>query len=270
MIIETVYCTDTGRIRKHNEDCISGDDKLGLAVLADGMGGYQAGEVASEMAVSTIMDFMKSPAKYNVERQTNNHRYHSATVQLEQAVLKANQIIYDAAERNSEYQGMGTTVVATLFHNNCVSIAHVGDSRLYRIRENKLQQITKDHSVLQELIDCGFYTSEQARHSPNRNLVTRALGVSEEVNVEIQEQSVLSQDLYLLCSDGLNDMLEDGQIHKIINDSTTLEQAAQLLVSAANSKGGNDNISLILIRPLEIATKPHVNWFNRLINLFFR
>jgi len=269
VIIETVYCTDTGRIRKHNEDCIAGDEKLGLAILADGMGGYQAGEIASEIAVSTIMSYMKAPAKYHVERQTN-HRYHSSTVQLEQAVLKANQVIFAASEKNSAYQGMGTTVVATLFHNNCVSIAHVGDSRLYRIRKNDFQQITKDHSVLQELIDCGFYTSEQARHSPNRNLVTRALGVANEVNVEIQEQAVLSQDIYLLCSDGLNDMLDDNQIHSIIQTSNTLEQAAKLLVIAANSKGGNDNISLILIRPLDLKTKPRLNWFNRFINLFLK
>ncbi|MFK5969856.1 MAG: Stp1/IreP family PP2C-type Ser/Thr phosphatase [Candidatus Marithrix sp.] len=269
MIIEMIYCTDTGRIRKHNEDCIAGDKKIGLAILADGMGGYQAGEIASEMAVSTIMNYMKTPAKSNIERQTN-HRYHPNTVQLEQAVLKANQVIYDSAEKNSEYQGMGTTVVATLFHNNCVSIAHVGDSRLYRIRKNSLQQVTKDHSVLQELIDCGFYTSEQARHSPNRNLVTRALGVGQEVNVEIQEQSILTQDIYLLCSDGLNDMLEDKHINSIIQTSDTLEQAATSLVSAANSKGGNDNISLILIRPLEMIAKPSLNWFNRFISLFLK
>ncbi|MBE9563275.1 MAG: Stp1/IreP family PP2C-type Ser/Thr phosphatase [Proteobacteria bacterium] len=269
MIIEIVYCTDTGRVRKHNEDYIAGDNKLGLAVLADGMGGYQAGEVASEMAVSTIMNYMKATVKSHVERQTN-HRYHPSTVQLEQAVLQANRTIYQAAENHSEYQGMGTTVVATLFHNNCVSIAHVGDSRLYRIREKKFQQITKDHSVLQELIDCGFYTAEQARHSPNRNLVTRALGVSEEVNVEVQEQSVLAQDVYLICSDGLSDMLEDKQIEEIVQHSSNLEQIAKLLVAAANGEGGNDNISLILIRPLEIATKPRLNWFNRFMNLFLK
>ena len=262
-----ICCTDTGRVRKHNEDFIASDEKLGLAVLADGMGGYQAGEVASEMAVSTVMNYMKSLVKSHVERQTNNHRYHSFTVQLEQAVLKANQIIYQDSENNPEYQGMGTTIVATLFHNNCVSIAHVGDSRLYRIREEKLQQITKDHSVLQELIDCGFYTSEQARHSPNRNLVTRALGVGEEVNVEIQEQSIQIQDIYLICSDGLNDMLEDKQINEIIKCSNTLEQAAKLLIAAANNKGGNDNISLILIKPLEVVKKDRLNWFSRFMKI---
>ncbi|MDM8568431.1 Stp1/IreP family PP2C-type Ser/Thr phosphatase [Thiotrichales bacterium HSG1] len=261
-----VCYTDTGRVRKHNEDYIVGDEKLGLAVLADGMGGYQAGEIASEMAVSTVMNYMKAPIKSHVERQTN-HRYHPSTVQLEQAVLKANHIIYQAAERHSEYQGMGTTIVATLFHNNCLSIAHVGDSRLYRIRERKLQQVTKDHSVLQELIDCGFYTSEQARHSPNRNLVTRALGVGEEVNVEIQEQLVHTQDIFLLCSDGLNDMLEDKKINELIQRSSSLKQAAELLIAAANNKGGNDNISLILIRPSNITVKPRLNWFSRFMKM---
>jgi protein phosphatase len=264
-----VCCTDTGKVREHNEDCIASNEKLGLAVLADGMGGYQAGEIASEMAVSAIMTYMKAPTKFHVERQTN-HRYHSVTVQLEQAILKANEAVYNAAEKNSKYQGMGTTIVATLLHDNCISIAHVGDSRLYRIRANNFQQVTKDHSVSQELIDCGFYTSEQARNSPNRNLVTRALGVSEEVNVEVQEQSLLAQDIYLLCSDGLNDMLDDDHIHRIIRNSNTLEQAATRLVTEANNKGGNDNISLIMIRPLEVAKKSYLSWLGRFMNLFLK
>ena len=265
MGIEMVCCTDMGRIRKHNEDCIGGNKSLGLVVLADGMGGYQAGEVASEMAVNIIMKELHTPFKTlpNVKHRTS-HRYHAATVRLEKAILKANEAIYEKAEQQVRYQGMGTTVVAVLFHNLMMSVAHVGDSRLYRLRGNEFSQITKDHSVRQELIDCGIYTPEQARHSPNKNLVTRALGVGELVDVEIQEQRILAQDIYLLCSDGLSDMLDDSDMHAIVQKADTLEQAAQLLVEAANAKGGKDNISLILVRLLPAATKPRKGWLHQL------
>jgi len=206
-------------------------ESLGLVALADGMGGYQAGEVASEMAVKIIIKQLYASIKslLHAKRRTS-YRYHSATVLLEQAVLKANQAIYEMGEQQARYQGMGTTVVAVLFHNHLMSVAHVGDSRLYRLRGNDFRQITKDHSVRQELIDCGLYTPEQARNSPNKNLVTRALGVGEQVDVEVQE----------------------------------LEQAAQLLIDAANAKGGRDNISLVLVRPLSVAAKPRKGWLRRL------
>ncbi|MDM8558597.1 Stp1/IreP family PP2C-type Ser/Thr phosphatase [Candidatus Parabeggiatoa sp. HSG14] len=266
-VIKMICGTDTGQMREHNEDCISGDESLGVAILADGMGGYQAGEVASAMAVNTIMNYLKKTLKTLPHVKHHfNYNYHSATVLLEQAVLKANQVIYKTAEQEINYRGMGTTIVAALFHNNCVSIAHVGDSRLYRLRGNEFRQITKDHSVRQELIDCGFYTPEQARHSPNKNLVTRALGVAEQVNVEIQEHNLLAQDIYLLCSDGLNDMIDDSDIHKILSNADTPEQAAQSLIAAANAKGGEDNISLILVYPLQILLKPQKSWLQRLFS----
>ncbi|HEC83709.1 MAG: Stp1/IreP family PP2C-type Ser/Thr phosphatase [Candidatus Parabeggiatoa sp. nov. 2] len=265
MCIEMVCRTDTGRIRQHNEDCLGGDESLGLVALADGMGGYQAGEVASEMAVKIIIKQLYASIKslLHAKRRTS-YRYHSATVLLEQAVLKANQAIYEMGEQQARYQGMGTTVVAVLFHNHLMSVAHVGDSRLYRLRGNDFRQITKDHSVRQELIDCGLYTPEQARNSPNKNLVTRALGVGEQVDVEVQEERVLAQDIYLLCSDGLSDMLNDSDMHSILCDADTLEQAAQLLIDAANAKGGRDNISLVLVRPLSVAAKPRKGWLRRL------
>lgn len=255
MGIEIICCTDMGQVREQNEDYMASDESLGLVVLADGMGGYQAGEVASKMAVTIIMEqlslFLKTSSRSN--KHHANHHYHEATVFLEQAILKANQAIYEMAEQHIYYQGMGTTVVAVLFHNNFISIAHVGDSRLYRLRDHKFCQLTKDHSVSQDFIDCGIYTLEQARHSPIKHLITRALGLSEKVEVEIQEKSILAQDIYLLCSDGLNDMLEDDNIHTILSTTPTLEQAAQFLINAANAQGGEDNISLILARPLHVA-----------------
>ncbi len=270
MCIEMLCCTDTGQVREHNEDYVGGDHALGLVVLADGMGGYQAGEVASETAVKTVIEHLHTPiTSLNSVKLRTNQRYHSSTVLLEQAVLKANQVIYEKAEEQNQYRGMGTTVVAAWFHNNLLSIAHVGDSRLYRLRGKQFCPLTKDHSVRQELIDCGFYTPVQARNSPNKNLVTRALGVAEKVNVEIQESSVLAEDIYLLCSDGLSDMLEDKEIQTIISNANTLEQAGEFLIEAANDKGGNDNISLILVRPLGgIVQKPKISWWKRLFGNF--
>ena len=256
MCIEIVCRTDSGRVRRHNEDFIGGDESLGLAVLADGMGGCQAGEVASEMAVNTIMEKLCKP-----------QRYHN--VLLEQAVLKANQAIHNKAKQDNDYQGMGTTVVAVWFHNDFISVAHVGDSRLYRLRGSEFCQLTKDHSLLQELIDCGFYTPEQARKSPNKHVLTHALGLEQQVNIETQEYKILKQDIYMLCSDGLSDMLEETDIYNILtNKNNSLEQAAHSLINAANEKGGKDNISLILVRPLSVSptVSPKNSWLQGFIS----
>jgi protein phosphatase len=267
MCVEIACSTDIGRVRHHNEDSIVSDESLGLVVLADGMGGYQAGEVASRIAVDTIKSELMGPLKTLPRHKRDAKRgYHSVTVLLEQAVIKANNKIFDAAKQQTTYRGMGTTVVAALFRGDLISIAHVGDSRLYRLRGDEFSQLTKDHSVRQELIDCGFYTPEQARHSPNRNLVTRALGVSNKVSVEIQEFKVLTQDIYLLCSDGLNDMLDDEDMQAILSNSNqTLEQTAQSLVEAANNRGGEDNISVILASPLCSLPKTQPRWLPRLL-----
>jgi protein phosphatase len=270
MCIEIFCRTDTGRVREHNEDCVGADESLGLAVLADGMGGYQAGEVASEMAIKTVIKQLNTVIKTPPHKHHHaNHNYHSATVLLEQAVLKANKIIHNMAEKRTDCRGMGTTLVAVLFHNDFISVAHVGDSRLYRLRGNTFCQMTKDHSVRQELVDCGYYTPEQARHSPNKNLVTRALGVGEKVTVDIQEYKLLAQDIYLLCSDGLNDMLEDCDMRTILNNANSFEEAAELLINAANEKGGNDNSSLILVRSSQgFMQKQQKVWWRRLFDFF--
>ncbi|OQW92640.1 MAG: hypothetical protein BWK79_14245 [Beggiatoa sp. IS2] len=271
MQLEIVCCSDKGLVRDHNEDSLANDERLGIVVLADGMGGCQAGEVASAMAVKTIMEELRAPFKKMLFNKFESlHQSHRITGLLERAIIEANKSIYEVAEQQTRYHGMGTTVVAAVFHTNRVSVAHVGDSRLYRLRGDEFKQITIDHSVLQELIDCGFYTREQARHSPNKNLVTRALGVSDKVNVDVQEQDVQLGDTYLLCSDGLNDMLDDNDIHTILEDNYySLEQTAQQLVKAANEKGGEDNISVILVRPLSFTTtKSLENWWKSLTDFF--
>lgn len=268
MRLEIASHSSIGLVRDHNEDTIASDAALGLVVLADGMGGYQAGEVASAVAVSTVLEEL-TPALKNLRRQEITNGYHPATVLLEQAVIKANTVIYRTAEQQVLLRGMGTTIVAAVFHEEIVSIAHVGDSRLYRLRGHEFKQITIDHSVLQELIDCGFYTREQARRSPNKNLVTRALGVSDAVVVDVQEQSLAVHDIYLLCSDGLNDMLEDSEMHAILKESgNDLDKTAQALVNAANNHGGEDNISVILVRILPSNAKPAKNWLRRWLKWF--
>ncbi|ALG69180.1 Stp1/IreP family PP2C-type Ser/Thr phosphatase [Beggiatoa leptomitoformis] len=270
MHLEIACQSDTGLVREHNEDCIDSDTELGIVVLADGMGGYQAGEVASELAVKTIMqDMAVEMRNLSLEQQqtlTANGQ-HRISALLEKAIIKANQLIYSTAEQQLEYRGMGTTVVAAIFQPTFVSVAHVGDSRLYRLRGSEFIQLTTDHSVLQELIDCGFYTREQARYSPNKNLVTRALGVGDSVTVDVKEYPITSNDIYLLCSDGLNDMLDDEVMQKILLRDNNLEQKARFLVERANKMGGEDNISVILAQPM-FATNNDITepktWMNRL------
>src|SRR5215475_3788511 len=189
--LRCVGLTDTGKVREHNEDTIAVDPDIGLLVLADGMGGYNAGEVASGIAVKTIVNLVKE----QVEREDMNVQDREAglsrpTIILRDAIHRANKIIYQTARTQPQCEGMGTTVVAALFFDNKITVAHVGDSRLYRQRSDKLEQVTMDHSLLQELVDRGFYSAEEAQRAANKNYVTRALGVEPNVEVEIQEVPV--------------------------------------------------------------------------------
>ena len=209
--------TDVGRVRAHNEDSLASDASLGVAVLADGMGGYNAGEVASGIAVKTVTDLVSEACKRerraDIESTTGLLRQ---TIILRDAILRANKVINQTAKSQPQCEGMGTTLVASLFYDNRVSIAHVGDSRMYRLRGNRFEQITMDHSLLQELVDRGFYSREEAQRSANRNYVTRALGVEANVNVEIQEMEVQKGDCFLMCSDGLPDMVEDEELLELV------------------------------------------------------
>ena len=240
--------THTGMVREHNEDAIGSDSDIGLLVLADGMGGYNAGEVASGIAVQTVTELATEGAnrKERHDRDPTTGLLRQ-TIVLRDAIARANKIIYQTAQSQTHCEGMGTTLVAAMFYDDKISIAHVGDSRAYRLRDNKFEQITLDHSLLQELVDRGFYSQEEAQRSTNRNYVTRALGVEPTVEVEVNEYDVLPGDVYLLCSDGLSDMVEDEDIHLTIstfNDS--LDVVGQQLVQLANDHGGRDNISIMM------------------------
>ena len=223
---------------------------LGLAVVADGMGGYKAGEVASAIAAKTILDDVRDGMADSRKRPTDRDPGLSGpSTILRDAIARANREVYRTAHTVQQCQGMGTTVVAVLFYNNNVSVGHVGDSRVYRFRDDSLTQVTSDHSLIQELIDRGFFTPEEAAENTPKNLVTRALGIEEHVKVDIQEQAALTGDIYLLCSDGLTDMVDDEEIHLTLSKySVNLAEAAQELVRLANESGGKDNISVVLAK----------------------
>ena len=245
--------TDTGRVREHNEDTIASDVDVGLLVLADGMGGYNAGEVASGIAVKTITNLVREGLARedlgSIDRSTGLTR---PSIVLRDAITRANKIIYQTARSQAECEGMGTTVVAALFYDNRVSIAHVGDSRLYRQRGSEIAQVTMDHSLLQELVDRGFYSPEEAQRAANKNYVTRALGVEPQVEVEVQEHPVDKGDVFILCSDGLSDMVEDEDIRLTISTfGANLDTVAKQLIQLANENGGRDNVSVVLAQAVE-------------------
>ena len=251
--LRCVGLTDTGRVREHNEDTISWDSELGLLVLTDGMGGYNAGEVASGIATRTIVNLVReSLEREDLSKHDLASGVSRATIIMRDAIDRANKIIHQTAHTQPQCQGMGTTVVAALFYDNRITIAHVGDSRLYRFRNGVFEQLTLDHSLLQELVDRGFYTQEEAARAANKNYVTRALGVELALQVEIQEHPVQKGDIYLLCSDGLSDMVQDDDIHLTINTfGASLEAVARQLVQLGNDNGGKDNISVVLAQVLE-------------------
>ena len=248
-----VGASDTGQVREHNEDTIGTDGDIGLVVLADGMGGYKAGEVASGIAVRTCLTLIKE----GVDREDLSQRDEASGLSrsgilLRDAIQRANKVIYQTAKTQPNCEGMGTTVVAGLFYDDKLTIAHVGDSRMYRCRDGTLEQVTQDHSLLQELVARGFYTPEEAQRASSKNYVTRALGVEPTVDVEIREIPAHKDDLYLLCSDGLSDMVEDDDIQLTINTfGANLETLAKQLVLLSNDNGGRDNVSVVLVRVLD-------------------
>jgi PPM family protein phosphatase len=240
--------SDTGMVRDLNEDSIGLRPEMGIAVLADGMGGCNAGEVASGMAVSSICEGLAQRWTEDALRTLDR----DAAILLSQSVLQeriraANSAIYAAAQNDAQCSGMGTTLVACLFHDDFLTVGHLGDSRLYRLRNETLEQITRDHSMLQDQIDSGMIRKEDAHLSNNRNLITRALGVAPDEEAEIHSYDVLEGDMFLLCSDGLHGMIDDEQIRDtMLMLRANLSMAAQQLVQAANDAGGSDNVSVIL------------------------
>jgi protein phosphatase len=217
------------------------------------MGGYKAGEVASGIAVRTVMSLLKDA----VDREDLTVRDPGSALSrpgilLRDAIHRANKIIYQTARTQANCEGMGTTVVAGLFFDDKLTIAHVGDSRLYRLRAGEFAQVTRDHSLMQELVARGFYTPEEAQRATSKNYVTRALGVETTVEVDVTEVPVEKGDIFLLCSDGLSDMVDDDDIKLTISTfGANLETLARQLVLLGNDNGGRDNISVVVVKALE-------------------
>ena len=258
--LEMVSRSDTGRLRSHNEDAVHIDPPRGLAILADGMGGYNAGEVASKMATDLIGCVLERT--WAAPGQEGGGEAAAAAAD---SIAQANNAVYQAAQSQSQYAGMGTTLVMTLFHGDAMTVAHVGDSRLYRLRAGKLALLTRDHSLLQEQLDRGLVRAEDAHSAQNRNLVTRALGIDPDVLPDINSHELQAGDIYLLCSDGLNDMLEDADIAQTLREQAqNLARAATALVQKANDSGGRDNVSVILVRVAGGIAAP--SWFARLLS----
>jgi serine/threonine protein phosphatase PrpC len=246
---DMVAATDVGRVRSHNEDSIAADPGIGVATLADGMGGYNAGEVASGIAVAmipaemrklrTVMPFEQMPDA-EIEKR------------VDEQARKVNAAIYNAAQKESQYAGMGTTLVFACWYRNKVTVGHLGDSRMYRVRGETIEALTKDHSWIQEQIDKGLMTYDQARASKKKNLVTRACGIDPQAVPEVHTHLVEQGDIFVLCSDGLYDMVPNDEIHLTVTSlRSNLTLAAQQLIQQANDNGGRDNISVILVHVLQ-------------------
>ena len=243
--------TDVGLHRQNNEDAVRVDAALGLAILADGMGGYNAGEVASALAVDVIATEMRR----HLKGASPPHSVRDLRRLMEICVGHANRAIYDAARSKSAYAGMGTTLVMAALHGDVLLVGHAGDSRAYRWRGGVLEQITRDHSLLQEQVDAGLVTPEEAEASPHRNLVTRALGVEDTVLLEVQSFTVLPGDAYMLCSDGLTDMANHKQITEVFAEVTPADKRATRLIKLANEMGGQDNTSVAILQMAEVPKK---------------
>lgn len=265
--LEMACQTHPGIVRSHNEDSVACEAVIGLVVLADGMGGYNAGEVASGITVSVLTSEVSqglqqsNPAHLD---QESGDEY--GVLLLRENILRANATIFNAAQSQSQYAGMGTTVVAGLFYDNRVAVAHVGDSRLYRLRGETLEAITRDHSLLREQIDSGMLSVEEARSSKNKNLVTRAVGIDANVDSEIYIHDVAVGDVYLFCSDGLNDMVEDEDIQSVLYAMQgNLPLAVEQLIQMANDNGGRDNVSVILVKVKGSYAAPR-KWLTEMLN----
>ena len=235
--------TDVGCKRSNNEDVFAIEPKLGFCLVADGLGGAAAGELASKIFLETVLE---------VFQQTTNRTVIDVSKRIQMSFTKANEKILNHTLTNPAHKGMGCTAELMAFYEEGFVLGHIGDSRTYRCRNDRFVRITRDHSLVQEQIDQGVITPEGARHHPMRNVIHRAVGIDDEIELDIMKSKVLPQDQYLLCSDGLTDMVEDEMIHEALKLNISLDQKVEELIEMALSAGGRDNVSVVL---LEITKK---------------
>lgn len=252
--VEIAGVTDVGRHRRRNEDAIDWDAKLGVAMVADGMGGGQAGHVASVTALRSIRADLRRALADGARRGPRAQLREVRGSLVVELVRRANQDVRKNAARDNRLNGMGTTLVLALAGPDYVTIAHVGDSRIYRLRDGTLSRLTDDHTVVQELVERGEMKAHEAAVSRHRNVITRALGIAQDVVVDVAHHPTAVGDLYLLCSDGLTNMVSEADIAVALCSATFgLEQVARNIVALANERGGRDNVSVVLMRIAELA-----------------
>lgn len=232
--------TDVGRRRKLNQDYVYiSSEAVGnldnLFIVADGMGGHNAGDYASRMAVETMIEAVRASKSLSPRKI------------FQEAFVIANKKIYEKSGEDVALEGMGTTLVAASFKEDAVTVANVGDSRFYIVDEKEMIQVTKDHSWVEEMVERGGLKREQAKHHPDKNIITRAVGTDLDLQIDYFEKRIKPNQIFLMCSDGLTNMLEDEEIHKILSEQGDIEKKAADLVAAANETGGADNISVVLI-----------------------
>jgi protein phosphatase len=264
LAVEVAGKTDVGCVRANNEDNFGYDARYGIFVVCDGMGGQAAGEVASKMAVDEMLGYFRQNAEHATAPNGNSAaqpiQHSSAMVE---AIHRANQAIYQAAQQENGRTGMGTTIVAVLLHGNALTIANVGDSRIYLVRHSEIQQLTQDHSLVMEQVRLGYLTREQAETSELQNVILRALGSEEQVQPDVEDMPAINHDILLMTSDGLTRHVKDQEILKIVSEAASLDEACATLVQTAKDRGGEDNITCML---LKIVERP---WYRQVFNKLF-
>lgn len=262
LTVEVAGKTDIGCVRKNNEDNLGWDQRLGLYIVCDGMGGALAGEVASKMGVELVLDYFRQGQSSGIYPDFGDSPgdISPSGRHLASAIQRANAAIFEAGQAKQSQHGMGSTIVCLIIKDNFMTIAHAGDSRIYRLRDGVLEQLTQDHSLVMEQYRRGLITLEQAETSDMQNIIIKALGSEDKVEPDVQDLIAFRDDIYLLASDGLTKLVKDDTIKNILLNSPSLDRACEDLISAAKQKGGDDNITCLLLRVLE---EP---WYRKLFN----
>jgi serine/threonine protein phosphatase PrpC len=263
LAVEVAGKTDVGCVRANNEDNFGFDSRYGIFVVCDGMGGQAAGEVASKMGVDILLDYFRRETPPAPGRLSIGTAPSSGARSLASAIQLANQTIFQAGQEQNGHGGMGSTIVAVLVRGSSLVIGHVGDSRIYLVRQGVIQQLTEDHSLVMEQVRRGYITLEQAEKSEMQNIILRALGSEEVVEADVEDLLALPGDLLLMTSDGLTRHVKDEEILQVVQRASDLERACAELVETAKQRGGDDNITCLLVRVLD---RP---WYSNIVNKLF-
>jgi len=263
LAVEVAGKTDVGCVRTNNEDNFGFDSRHGIFVVCDGMGGQAAGEVASKMGVDILLDYFRNRHSDATKQSLNGQNGSSGAQSLANAIQLANKTIFQAGQQHNGRNGMGSTIVAALVRGNSLAIANVGDSRIYLVRHGTIQQLTQDHSLVMEQVRRGYITLEQAQQSEMQNIILRALGSEEVVEADIEDFVAIPGDILLMASDGLTRYVQDDEILRIVQGPRDLKQACGELVNAARDRGGDDNITCLLVRIV------NRTWYQNILNKLF-